>query len=100
MTWHLIVSVVWLFALGFAAGITHGDTHLIADINVLLFVGILGVAFTAYEIAGLTLPGWHTISWFAHEHVWLRWAISGGFLLIGAMLAIWFPFHAAAPVPR
>jgi hypothetical protein len=70
------------------------------DLNVLLVVGILGIAFTAYEIGGLTLPGWHTISWYAHQYIWLRWVISGAFILAGITLALWFPGHAAAPVPK
>jgi hypothetical protein len=70
------------------------------DINMLLAVGIVGLLFTAYELGGLTLPGWHTISFFAHEHVWLRWTISAAFVVAGLSLAIWFPVHAAHDIPR
>lgn len=70
------------------------------DINMLLAVGVVGLIFTAYELAGLTLPGWHTISFFAHEHTWLRWVISSSFLIAGLALALWFPVHAAHDIPR
>lgn len=66
------------------------------DFGVLLAVVILVVLFAFYEIAGLTLPGWHTISYYAHRYLWVKVAITLGFI-VGAA---WFWLHASGDVPK
>ena len=65
----------------------HHDTY------VLLGLGILILGFVAYEIAGLTLPGWHTISWFAKYHSWLFTTILVGFMALGLLAPLWWVGH-------
>ena len=66
------------------------------DLGALLAFGILALVFVAYEIAGLTLPGLHTISFLAHNHYYLRLLILILFLLMPA----WWWIHSGHPIPR
>ena len=66
------------------------------DIYSLLGFAILALAFTAYEIAGLTVPGWHTISFLAHGNALLRGVILAGFLLA----PIWWWLHSGHAVAK
>lgn len=64
--------------------INHGDVILTL---VVLIIVMLGFAF---ELAGETVKGWHTISWWAHRDKRLRWLI----LLVGlGILAYLEAFH-------
>ena len=66
------------------------------DLTVLFLVALLTLAFIFYEIAGLTLPGFHTISYLSHNHWYLRLLI-----LIGFCLApYWWWIHSGSPIPR
>lgn len=66
------------------------------DLTVLFIVAILTLAFIFYEIAGLTLPGWHTISYYSHNHWYLRYLILVGF----ALTPFWWFAHSGQPIPR
>jgi len=66
------------------------------DLAVLFVVAVLTIAFVFYEIAGLTVPGWHTISWYAHHHVYLRLLILVAFLLA----PVWWTIHSGQDIPR
>ena len=66
------------------------------DLAVLFAVAILTMAFIFYEIAGLTVPGMHTISYLAHHHWYLRAAILLAFLLT----PIWWVIHSGQEIPR
>jgi hypothetical protein len=41
-----------------------------------------------FELAGETVPKWHTISWWAHLHKYIRWTI----LIVGLVLLFWLVF--------
>jgi hypothetical protein len=66
------------------------------DLVALLGFGILGLVFVAFEIAGLTLPGMHTISYLAHHYPLLRLLILALFLL----MAVWWTIHSGRSIPR
>jgi len=66
------------------------------DLVALLGFGILGLVFVAFEIAGLTLPGMHTISYLAHHYPPLRLLILALFLLMAA----WWTIHSGRSIPR
>lgn len=66
------------------------------DIIIALFAAVIALVIVTYEIAALTLPGWHTISWFAHEHIWLRVALTAA---IFALVPL-FWYHASQNIPR
>jgi hypothetical protein len=66
------------------------------DLVALLGFGILGLVFVAFEIAGLTLPGLHTVSYLAHHYPPLRLLILALFLL----MPIWWMQHSGGNVPR
>lgn len=63
------------------------------DTYVLLGLGIIILAFIAYELAGLTPPGWHTISYYAKYHPSLFTAILVGFMVLGLLAPIWWVAH-------
>jgi hypothetical protein len=63
---------------------------------VLFVVAVLTIAFVFYEIAGLTVPGWHTISWYAHHHVYLRLLILTAFILT----IPWWWLHSGSSIPK
>ncbi len=63
------------------------------DTYVLLGLGIIVLAFISYELAGLTLPGWHTISFYAKQHTWLFAAILIGFMALGMVAPMWWTYH-------
>ena len=73
-----------------------GKWDFVVLLSILDAVGI----FVAYEIAGLTLPLWHTISYYAQFNQVLEWSIIAAFILAGNGLAIWFYFHIKAGIPR
>ena len=67
------------------------------DVILTLVLLLLVVAVFAFELAGETVQGWHTISWWAHRERWLRWLILG----LGLALLVWLVFHHFAMViPR
>jgi hypothetical protein len=66
------------------------------DLVALLGFGILGLVFVAFEIAGLTLPGMHTVSYLAHGYMPLRLLI----LVLFALATIWWWQHSGTEVPR
>lgn len=68
-------------------------TQVARDTYVLLGLGILVLAFIAYELAGLTLPGWHTISYYAKYHPWLFSGILLGFMALGMIAPVWWVIH-------
>lgn len=53
----------------------------------LLFIGIAGFL---YELAGETVPGWHTISYSAHRNLLLRIIILAA--VIGLAVLLFFHF--------
>jgi hypothetical protein len=63
---------------------------------VALVVAVVGMAGVAYEIAGLTLPGRHTISYSAHRSRPLRLVIFGGFIFGAA----WWWWHSGQEIVR
>ena len=63
------------------------------DTYVLLGIGIVVLGFICYELAGLTLPGWHTISYLAKQHPSLFTAILVGFLALGMIAPVWWVWH-------
>jgi Ca2+/H+ antiporter len=67
-----------------------------SEVRIALAVAILALAGVAYEIAGLTVPGWHTISFFATQYLWLRLGILGSIILV----AIWWWWHSGRKVNR
>jgi hypothetical protein len=50
----------------------------------------------AYELFGMTIPGWHTISYTAHRNLLVRGSILGSILALFFILAI----HFAQPIAR
>ena len=63
------------------------------DTYVLLGLAILVLLFCAVELAGLTLPGFHTISFVAKHNRWLYYAIWGAFVLAGPVGVWWWWWH-------
>ena len=61
------------------------------DVTIWLLVACAALAVTAYEIAGLTLDGWHTISYWGHRSKLVRIAI---FCLFAAG-GLWWLGHAS-----
>jgi hypothetical protein len=70
------------------------------DFVVLLSLLVVVTAFVAFEMAGLLLPGWHTISYYAHANRWLDYLISALFLAGGAGGFIWWRHHVSQNIPR
>jgi hypothetical protein len=66
------------------------------DLAVLFVLAIMTMGFIFYELAGLTLPGWHTISWFSHHHMYLRVVI----LIAFALTVPWWWLHSGSDIPR
>jgi len=69
------------------------------DIHGLALAFLIGLTFflgLSYEIAGMTVPGWHTISYSAHR----SWIIRGGILSSVAALFIVLAIHFAGPISR
>lgn len=66
----------------------------VRDFDILAAIPLIALLFTLYEIGGLTLPGWHTISFFASHNPTLKLAIQAAFLIAGLSGAIWFGLHA------
>jgi hypothetical protein len=70
------------------------NPHQIAmDTYVLLGLGIVVLMFIAYELAGLMLPGWHTISFIAKHHRELYLIILAAFMLAGLVGPAWWVYH-------
>ena len=63
------------------------------DTYVLLGLGILVLGFIAYELAGLTVPGLHTISFIAKHNHWLFVSILVGFMVAGFVAPAWWIWH-------
>jgi hypothetical protein len=70
------------------------------DFVALLGLAVVVVAFVAYEMAGLLLPGWHTISYYASISPGLGHAIEAGFIVAGGGGAVWFYFHLRGRIPK
>ena len=68
----------------------------IADENIWLVVFIVVGIITAVELAGLTLPGFHTISYIAYHNPTVRWLVAA--LFVGAN--IWWLVHSGQPRVR
>lgn len=67
------------------------------DMIVTIVVAVIVTGGFAFEFAGETVKGWHTISWWAHTHRFLRWAI----LAAGSLLLVWLTFfHFAGAIAR
>lgn len=64
--------------------INYGDVVLTIA---LMFIGVLGFI---YELAGETVPGWHTISYSAHRSWLVRGIILAAVLGLFVVLAIHF----------
>lgn len=58
------------------------------DVVLTIVLGIIVALGFLFELAGETVPGWHTISFWAHRDKRLRWLI----LLLGAGLLVWLVF--------
>lgn len=60
--------------------INYGDVALTIALLIVVVLGFL------YELAGETVPGWHTISWNAHKHWFVRLmilaAVAGLFVIL------------------
>lgn len=52
--------------------------------------------FVAIELAGLTLPGFHTISYLGHHSPALKYTLVVAVLLFDA----WLWWHLSQPVPK
>ncbi len=61
-----------------------------SDVWIALAVAVTFMAGIAYEIAGLTIPGWHTISYSAHRSWLVRGTILGSVLALFAILSVHF----------
>ena len=66
------------------------------DVLTAFLVGAAFLCGLAYEIAGLTVPGWHTFSYSAHRSTLVRGSILGSVLGLFLILAI----HFAQPIGR
>lgn len=69
------------------------------EVNAVLIalgVAVTGMALIAYEIAGLTVPGWHTISYSGHR----SWLVRFG--IVGLALAFigWWLVHSASNIVK
>lgn len=62
----------------------------------LIIATLAWAAFAIYEMGGLTLPGWHTVSYFAHEHLWLRVILTAAIFALAPL----FWLHASRDIPR
>lgn len=60
--------------------------------DVILTIVLMFIALTAflYELAGETVPGWHTISYSAHRKLLVRLVILGAVAGLFVLLAIHF----------
>ncbi len=70
------------------------------DFVILLSLAIIVLGFVAYEMAGLLLPGWHTISFYAHASTWLDYGITGLIAGAGAVGVWWWRRHMRSRIPR
>ena len=72
------------------------------DGAVLLGLAVLVLAFVAYEMAGLSLPGWDTVSFFSQRSDPLFVTIFALFILGGLGGAGWWYWHIkrAGRIPK
>ena len=64
--------------------INYGDVAVTVAVGAVLALGVL------YELAGETVPGWHTISYSAHRKWLVRGMILGAAVALPIVLAIHF----------
>ena len=64
-----------------------------------LAVGIIVLAFIAYELAGASslFPDLHTVSYLAYHRTWLKWTL---FVLPPAVYMIWWLWHMSHTIPK
>jgi hypothetical protein len=70
------------------------------DINVLLIVPILALAFSAYELGALITKKYHTISYYAQHNKWLKYLIYGLFVAAGVCGVLWWHYHMGQWIPQ
>lgn len=70
------------------------------DADILLGLAVIVVGFVAFEMAGLLLPGWHTISYYAAHNAVLDYFLLAAFVLGGLGGAVWFWFHIRRGIPK
>jgi hypothetical protein len=61
---------------------------------------VIVLGFVAFEMAGLTVDGLHTISFYASHNRWLDYLISALFLGGGAAGFVWWRHHVRSRIPR
>lgn len=66
------------------------------DIIFALAAAVIALSIVAYELAALTLPGLHTISFYAHQQVWVRVTLTVALLSLAPL----FWIHASRDIPR
>jgi hypothetical protein len=70
------------------------------DFVILLALVVLVAAFVAYEMAGLLLPGFHTISYEAVRHTWLAYLIGALFVAGGLVGLLWWRRHLRSNIAK
>jgi hypothetical protein len=54
------------------------------------------LVFAAIELAGLALPGWHTVSYLAHNYPPLKYAL----VIAPLIFSAWLLYHLSQPVAK
>lgn len=70
------------------------------DFVILLALLVIVAGFVAWEMAGLLLPGFHTISFEAIHHAWLAYLIGALFVAGGAGGLLWWRHHLKTSIPK
>jgi hypothetical protein len=70
------------------------------DFAVLLGLAVLVLGFVAYEMAGLTIDGWHSVSWYAQHNIVLAAFIGVLFIAGGLGGLLWWIRHLRSRIPR
>lgn len=70
------------------------------DFVVLLTLAVLVLGFVAYEMAGLLLPGWHTLSFLSEHNQPLAIGIGVAFPVAGLAGLAWWIHHMHSRIPK
>jgi hypothetical protein len=68
----------------------------IPDLRVLDLALAAFLVFYVIERGGLTIPGWHTVSYLAHDNLWIRATLTLAILVSAG----WFWIHTGHHIPR
>jgi len=92
------VFSAWVVFGSYGGGQTSGESRV--DFVVLLSLLVIVTAFVGYELAGLVLPGWHTVSFFAIHNPALAIGIAVAAFLALIAFEVWWWRHMHSSIPK